>query len=117
MLMGVAWLSKVVHALIVTEHGGHRNGPAYPTYLPIAIIERGLMLDQRVLVSMLEDVESALVGVEQRPPGMITIGWAVMAFGRRDGEGILENVEVDVRGQEQCSRRTCQTQRGLVKAV
>ncbi|KAF8546055.1 tetrapyrrole methylase [Imleria badia] len=64
----------------------------------------------RVLVSTLEDVESALAGVEQRPPGMIVIGWAVMAFGRREGEGgdvgegILADVEVDAGGQERRDR-------------
>ncbi|KAF8547847.1 tetrapyrrole methylase [Imleria badia] len=109
-LMGVARLGEVVRALIATEHGGRRDGLAYPAYLPIAIIERGLMPDQRVLVSTLEDVESALAGVEQRPPGMIVIGWAVMAFGRRDGEGgdagegILADVEVDAGGQERRDR-------------
>lgn len=62
------------------------------------------MPDQRVLVSTLEDVEGALAGVgEQRPPGMIVIGWAVLAFGRKDGEGggagegMLEDVDVDGR--------------------
>lgn len=111
-LMGVARLSEVVRALVTTDHGGRRDGSAYPTYIPIAIVERGSMPDQRVLVSTLEDVESALASVgEQRPPGMIVIGWAVLAFGRRDGEGgdagegILEDVEVDAEEQERRDRQ------------
>ena len=110
-LMGVARLGEVVRALVSTDHEGRRDGPAYPTHLPIAIIERGSMPDQRVLVSTLEDVESALAGMEQRPPGMIVIGWAVMAFGRRDGEGgeagegVLEDVGEDVGGQERRDRQ------------
>lgn len=111
-LMGVARLSEVVRALVATEHGGRRDGPAYPAYTPIAIIERGSMPDQRVLVSTLEDVENALANVgEQRPPGMIVIGWAVLAFGRRDGEGgdagegVLEDLEVDAEAQERRDRQ------------
>ncbi|KAI9566377.1 uroporphyrin-III C-methyltransferase [Boletus coccyginus] len=111
-LMGVARLGEVVRALVTTEHGGRRDGSPYPAYLPIAIIERGSMPDQRVLVSTLEDVECALAGVgEQRPPGMIVIGWAVLAFGRKEeeggdaGEGVLEDVEVDAQGQERRDRQ------------
>ncbi|KAG8219238.1 uroporphyrin-III C-methyltransferase [Butyriboletus roseoflavus] len=111
-LMGIARLSEVVRALVATEHGGRRDGPGYPTCIPIAIVERGSMPDQRVLVSTLEDVESALASVaEQRPPGMIVIGWAVLAFGRKDGEGgdagegVLEDVEVDEEEQVRRDRR------------
>ncbi|KAF8131471.1 uroporphyrin-III C-methyltransferase [Boletus edulis] len=111
-LMGVARLGEVVRTLVTIEGSGQRDGPAYPPYLPIAIIERGSMPDQRVLVSTLEAVESALAGVgEQRPPGMIVIGWAVLAFGRRDGEGgdagdgVLDDVDDDVEEQERRDRQ------------
>ncbi|KAG9313830.1 uroporphyrin-III C-methyltransferase [Chiua virens] len=114
-LMGVARLGSVVRALVSAdpgiEDGGRRDGTAYPAYLPIAIVERGSMPDQRVLVSTLEDVEGALAGVgEQRPPGMIVIGWAVLAFGRREGEGgdagegVLEDVEECVEALERRDR-------------
>ena len=46
---------------VTTEHGRRGDGPAYPACIPIAIIEHGSMPDQRVFVSMLEDVQSALV--------------------------------------------------------
>lgn len=111
-LMGVARLNEVVRALVAAEHGGRRDGTAYPAYIPIAIVERGSMPDQRVLVSTLEDVEGALANVgEQRPPGMIVVGWAVLAFGRRDeegrnaGEGVLDDIEADTEEQERRDRQ------------
>jgi len=112
MLMGVARLGEVVRALVATDHGGRRDGAPFPAYIPIAIVERGSMPDQRVLVSTLEDVEGALASVgEQRPPGMIVIGWAVLAFGRRDGEGgdagegVLDDVEMNMEEQERRDRQ------------
>ncbi|KAF9237098.1 uroporphyrin-III C-methyltransferase [Melanogaster broomeanus] len=75
-LMGVARLGEVVKALVGPACPGRRDGAAYPVCTPISIIERGSMPDQR------GDVESALASVgEQRPPGMMVIGWAVLALG------------------------------------
>ncbi|KAF9225193.1 hypothetical protein BS17DRAFT_583496 [Gyrodon lividus] len=94
-LMGVARLGEVVRALVGRECQGRRDGAAYPVCTPITIIERGSMPDQRVVASTLGDVESALASVgEQRPPGMMVIGWAVVALGALGvGEGVLEDVE------------------------
>ncbi|KIJ13834.1 hypothetical protein PAXINDRAFT_116808 [Paxillus involutus ATCC 200175] len=106
-LMGVARLGEVVQALtgpVCQGQGqGRRDGAAYPMCTPIAIIERGSMPDQRVVVSTLGDVETALASAgEQRPPGMMVIGWAVLALGGAGegktgvlgvGEGVLEDVE------------------------
>ena len=111
-LMGVARLGDVIRALVTIDHGGRRDGAPYPAYIPIAIVERGSMPDQRVLVSTLEDVESALANLgEQRPPGMIVIGWAVLAFGRRGGEGgdagegVLDHLETNSEEQERRDRQ------------
>ncbi|KAF8844242.1 hypothetical protein BDN67DRAFT_944103 [Paxillus ammoniavirescens] len=108
-LMGVARLGEVVQALTgpvcqaQAQAQGRRDGAAYPMCTPIAIIERGSMPDQRVVVSTLGDVETALASAgEQRPPGMMVIGWAVLALGGTGegktgvlgvGEGVLEDVE------------------------
>ncbi|KAF9071628.1 tetrapyrrole methylase [Rhodocollybia butyracea] len=88
-LMGVARLGSVVKALL---------GPGgYPPHLPIAIIERASMPDQRVVESTLEDVERGMDSAEvgaQRPPGMMVIGWSVPALW---GEG---NVDVLASGDD-----------------
>lgn len=86
-LMGVARLRQVLDVLQrstpVTdpETQGWRDGAAYPAHLPIAIIERASSLDQRMVASTLEGIEDALErSGEQRPPGMMIIGWAVLAL-------------------------------------
>ncbi|KAJ3750669.1 uroporphyrin-III C-methyltransferase [Lentinula detonsa] len=78
-LMGVARLGSVVKALIAS---GKDDGD-YPSHLPIAIIERASMPDQRVVESTLEDIECAMESAEvgaQRPPGMMVVGWSVPAL-------------------------------------
>ncbi|KAJ3917603.1 uroporphyrin-III C-methyltransferase [Lentinula edodes] len=78
-LMGVARLRSVVKTLI----GSGKDAGDYPPYLPIAIIERASMPDQRVVESTLEDIEHAMESAEvgaQRPPGMMVIGWSVSAL-------------------------------------
>jgi uroporphyrin-III C-methyltransferase len=85
----------------------------YPPYTPIAIVERASMPDQRVLVSTLRDVVTALDSVgEQRPPGIMVIGWAVLAlWGTGDVEVLDEGAEKDDEarvtrwlGQDACWR-------------
>ncbi|CAE6494630.1 unnamed protein product [Rhizoctonia solani] len=73
------------------------SGPAYPPSTPIAIIERASMPDQRVIATSLDRVERALEREGGgRPPGMIIVGWAVVALAKsgRKGEdtdgGILD---------------------------
>ncbi|KAF5381181.1 hypothetical protein D9757_007850 [Collybiopsis confluens] len=125
-LMGVARLSGVVGALLGRGTGGTGMGggtgtgrgmdpvydsnqggqdpppeqcSSYPSYLPIAIIERASMADQRVVESTLGDVESAMESTEvggQRPPGLMVVGWSVCALWGVDG-----NVDVlDTDGGE-----------------
>ncbi|PWN45769.1 hypothetical protein IE81DRAFT_319606 [Ceraceosorus guamensis] len=104
-LMGVARLKDVVHTLtegwtparqsetINTTHAnltcgsatGSRQGAAYPPHTPIAIVERASSTDQRLVASTLAGIVEALERTgEQRPPGMMIVGWAVLAL---DGDG------------------------------
>ncbi|KAI6024573.1 uroporphyrin-III C-methyltransferase [Pisolithus marmoratus] len=105
-LMGVARLKEVVGGLIGNsplnpaseEHEGRRDGSPYPPITPVAIIERGSMPDQRVLVSTLADVCTALESLgAQRPPGMIVVGWAVLAL---HGAGDVRVLEEGEEGDE-----------------
>lgn len=104
-LMGVARLRGVVHALISAEgleaHGREggkgREGLAYPPHLPIAIVERASSKDQRVVASTLEKIADAMDRVEaasggQRPPGMMVVGWSVLAL---EGEGDITVLDSD----------------------
>jgi len=87
LLMGVARLDSLLQALLddnVTP--SLREGEQYPSYLPIAVIERASMPDQRVISATLETISAAMTVVgEQRPPGMIVVGWSVLAL-HRDGD-------------------------------
>ncbi|KAK0481353.1 uroporphyrin-III C-methyltransferase [Armillaria novae-zelandiae] len=95
-LMGVARLPEVISTLIDAECA-RRDGPAYPSHTPIALIERASMPDQRVVDSTLKDIVRALDSVgEQRPPGMLVIGWAVPALWEKgDVEVLEESADLD----------------------
>jgi hypothetical protein len=68
-----------------------RDGPAHPWYTPIAIIERATMPDQRTVFSTLRDVGAALESVgEQRPPGMIVVGWSVLCLWKQGDVSVLD---------------------------
>lgn len=83
-LMGVARLQAVVETLTSSSSEG-RDGAAYPTNTPIAVIERASSPDQRVIATTLDRIVDALQHCgEQRPPAMMVIGWAVLAL---DGQG------------------------------
>ena len=80
-LMGVARIAQVLETLLTERAVGRRNGPPYPTYMPIAIIERASMPDQRVITSTLAHITTALESNgSQRPPGMIVVGWSVLSL-------------------------------------
>ncbi|KAF8204246.1 uroporphyrin-III C-methyltransferase [Mycena galopus ATCC 62051] len=100
-LMGVARLPQVVAALLDPSASARRAGAVYPPHLPIAIIERASMPDQRVLVSTLRDVGTALESLgEQRPPGIMVIGWAVLAlWGIGDVDVLEDGAETDDEGR------------------
>lgn len=100
-LMGVARLQGVVNALTSEqgqeEHGregGARDGPAYPPYCPIAIIEKASSPDQRMVASTLEGIVNAMEQAgEQRPPGMMIIGWSALALEGSGDVQVLDGVE------------------------
>lgn len=78
-LMGVARLDALIQSLL------HHATSAYPSHLPIALIERASSPDQRVISSTLENISVALKRLSaHRPPGMLVIGWGVMCL---DGQG------------------------------
>lgn len=111
-LMGVARLAQVVEALTSTststattseKSSSRREGPAYPGNTPIAIIERASMPDQRVLTSTLENIVEALDSCgEQRPPGMMVIGWSVLALW---GEGNVDVLEEEGEQKDFLARK------------
>ncbi|EIW71342.1 hypothetical protein TREMEDRAFT_27514, partial [Tremella mesenterica DSM 1558] len=92
-LMGVARIRSIIEVLTSAEEG--RDGKVYPRYLPIAVIERASSKDQRVVLSTLENVEEALKSLEERPPGMMLVGWAVMCLEGKGRVDILDSNEED----------------------
>jgi uroporphyrin-III C-methyltransferase len=105
-LMGVARLASLVATLIhdsakdsirttegATNEGevkktSLRSGSPYPPYTPIAIVERASCADQRVILSTLEHIVNVLErSGEARVPGMIVIGWSVLALAE-NGAGV-----------------------------
>ena len=92
-LMGVARLPQLLETLQSTdpEISKRRGGAAYPTNTPIALIERASMPDQRVVCSTLRDISAALDNLgEQRPPGMLVIGWTILSLWGRGDMTILD---------------------------
>lgn len=92
-LMGVARLGAVLDGLQnPTLPPEKRDGPPYPWYTPIAIIERATMPDQRSVFSTLRDVGAALESTgEQRPPGMIVVGWSVLCLWKQGDVSVLDH--------------------------
>ncbi|KAF9449997.1 hypothetical protein P691DRAFT_508533 [Macrolepiota fuliginosa MF-IS2] len=106
-LMGVARLTQVVQTLIDEKETSKREGALYPRNTPIAIIERASMPDQRVLTSTLENVVEALESSgEQRPPGMIIIGWSVLALWGKGDVEVLEEGQI-TRDAERVKKWLC----------
>jgi len=98
-LMGVARLPAVLETLQSPDTpSSKRFGPAYPPETPIAVIERASMPDQRVVYSTLKNMANALDSVgEQRPPGMIVVGWAVVSLW---GDGDMKVLDEDAADQD-----------------
>ncbi|TFK18158.1 uroporphyrin-III C-methyltransferase [Coprinopsis marcescibilis] len=91
-LMGVARLTQVVRSLTEAGPTPRRDGAAYPPHTPVAIIERASMPDQRVLSSTLRDIVTGLEkSGEQRPPGMILVGWAAIALHGKGDVSVLDD--------------------------
>lgn len=90
--MGVARLAQVVVSLTNPEPSGRREGRAYPENTPVAIIERASCPDQRVVTSTLKDIVQALESSgEQRPPGMIVVGWSVLCLHGKGDTTVLDD--------------------------
>ncbi|WVQ95877.1 uroporphyrinogen-III C-methyltransferase [Kwoniella sp. CBS 9459] len=96
MLMGVARINQIIDVLTSPEAKG-RDGAAYPRHLPIGIIERASSPDQRVILSTLGEIEESLRKVDERPPGMMIVGWAALCL---EGQGRVDILDRDV-GDEQ----------------
>lgn len=93
-LMGVARIGELITALTSDSEviGTRREAEKYPGHLPIALIERGSSRDQRMLLSTLSGIEAAIERVgDQRPPGMLVIGWCCLAL---EGEGHVDVTEL-----------------------
>lgn len=109
-LMGVARLRSVVKTLI-----GSGKDADYPPYVPIAIIERASMPDQRVVESTLEDIEHAMESAEvgaQRPPGMMVIGWSVSALW---GDGNVDVLSEGDDGEGETSDKCASEGTGILR--
>ena len=85
-LMGVARIDTIVSVLTDTISSG-RDGEVYPLHLPIAIIERASSPDQRIITSTISAIGDAVKSMEERPPGMMVIGWAVLCL---EGDGKVD---------------------------
>lgn len=96
-LMGVARIGSIVTVLTQSDQPG-RDGAAYPEHLPIAIIERASSPDQRVILSTLMNIEEALKSVEERPPGMMLVGWAAMCL---EGAGRVDVLDTQKEEEEE----------------
>jgi uroporphyrin-III C-methyltransferase len=96
-LMGVARINQIVSTLVDDQSEG-RDGAKYPPYLPIALIERASSPDQRLITSTLANIESAIKSVEERPPGMMLIGWSVLAL---EGKGRIDILDKKEQGDEE----------------
>ncbi|KAF8323693.1 hypothetical protein DL93DRAFT_2127684 [Clavulina sp. PMI_390] len=93
-LMGVARLASLLEEL-----RAHPSA-AYPSYLPIAIVERASSPDQRLIAGTLETIEKVLMSPEvgeQRTPGMIVIGWVVLSLEGQGDLGVLDDASVPSR--------------------
>ncbi|OCF34402.1 uroporphyrinogen-III C-methyltransferase [Kwoniella heveanensis CBS 569] len=96
MLMGVARIKQIIEVLTSAEAKG-RDGVAYPRHLPIGIIERASSPDQRVILSTLGEIEESLKKVDERPPGMMIVGWAALCL---EGKGRVDILDRGVEDEE-----------------
>lgn len=99
-LMGVARIGELITALTSDSQvlGTRREAEKYPGHLPIALIERGSCRDQRMLLSTLDGIEAAIERVgDQRPPGMLVIGWCCLAL---EGSGNVDVTEPGIDAVE-----------------
>ena len=103
LLMGVARLPQILQTLLDADVP-RRNGAAYPANTPIALIERASMPDQRVIFSTLSSIAQALESAgEQRPPGMLVIGWSVLSLWATGDVTVLDD-GAEAKDEERVAR-------------
>jgi len=93
LLMAAARVSTLVADMTAPqcERRGDGVGAPYPPYLPVALLERATMPDQRVLSTTLEHLEEAMAALgEARPPGMLVVGWSVLCMDRGGHVDVLD---------------------------
>ena len=102
LLMGVARLDSLLKTLQNDDvDPSLRDGEPYPRNLPIAIIERASMPDQRVTSATLETISAAMSEIgEQRPPGMIVVGWSVLALHQKGDVEVLDDAISSLVGKD-----------------
>ncbi|EJC98621.1 uroporphyrin-III C-m [Fomitiporia mediterranea MF3/22] len=112
LLMGVARLESLVNSLL---SGDSSSTTPYPPYVPCAIIERASMPDQRVISAPLRDINAALESAgEQRPPGLLVIGWAVLSLHGEGDMSVLDECNgIDENGKEVVRRDLERVERWL----
>jgi uroporphyrin-III C-methyltransferase len=126
LLMGVARLNCLIDTLVqkdLPDGKGRRDGAAYPAHLPIVIIERASMPDQRIIAGTLKGIQAAMESIgEQRPPGMIVIGWTVLALWSEGETTVLdedESLDPETRDTQRIEKwlngRSWRVQEGLSK--
>lgn len=115
-LMGVARLRAVVATLtegapqagqesVDQDSIGDREGAVFPPHTPIAIIERASSSDQRMVASTLDGIVEALENSgEQRPPGMMVIGWSVLALEGK-GDTSIQDDALSIESPEELEAR------------
>lgn len=91
-LMGVARIASIVDVLTNPTAIG-RDGTVFPKHLPIAVIERASSPDQRIILSTLENIEEAIRSMEERPPGMMVIGWSALCLEGKGRVDILDQAD------------------------
>ena len=92
---GIARLGAVLDTLQNVDLAPEKqDGPAHPSHIPIGIIERVTMPDQRTVFSTLRDMSVESIG-EQRPPGMIIVGWTVLCLWKRGDGSVLDGCGED----------------------
>lgn len=91
--MGVARLTQLLDTLLSAQPAtGQRGGVAYPACTPIALIERASMPDQRTVFSTLRHISDAMESIgEQRPPGMLVIGWSILSLWAEGDVTVLDD--------------------------
>lgn len=112
-LMGVARIEAVLAVLTGEDVGSARDGARYPGHLPIAVVERASSPDQRVILSTLDGIVGAIASVDQRPPGMILVGWAAMCLEGKGRVDILDGVDEQQAVGEWLGGKSWKTREGL----